>query len=379
MRILRKRALPRLHFAASESDADMLYATGFFAPDAFWYLEHKGKKFIFLNELEIDRARKVVSEVEVLSFSEIEKTHRAGRKRFGGSAFSMGKYLKRLGLNSVEVPPSFPLGVAAELARCGVLCRPTKGAFFPEREIKAEREIQNLAEAQRAAQAAMWRAREILRECKRGRGGVLCWGGKKLDSTRLRGELQTSLARHGASCQRLIVAGGNEACDPHEIGSGPLRADEMIIVDIFPRMSSTGYWGDITRTFCVGQPRTELAALHAAVLEAQKLALGKIRDGCDGNKLQESVKQEFFRKGYITGVQDGRNVGFFHGLGHGIGLDIHESPRFSDGILRTGQTVTVEPGLYYPGLGGVRIEDLVVVTECGCKNLTSFPKDWRVK
>jgi Xaa-Pro aminopeptidase len=150
-------------------------------------------------------------------------------------------------------------------------------------------------------------------------------------------------------------------------------------VDIFPRMSKSGYWGDITRTFCVGEPRTELAVLHATVLSAQKRALAEIREGCDGKQLQDSVREEFCAKGYVTGVQDGRHVGFFHGLGHGVGLEIHESPRISAGKLRAGHVVTVEPGLYFPGLGGVRIEDLVVVTEKGCKNLTKFPKDWRVK
>ncbi len=368
----------RLHYAASNEDADMLYATGFFAPDPFWFLEHRGKKMVFLHDLEVDRGRHQLCGIEVVAWSELEQ-NLGSRKRNGCAVQIMARYLRKLGIRSVEVPARFPLGIAKKLAACGVVCKVKDGAFFPERERKSETEIRYIAQAQRVAQVAMARAKEILGECKWRKDKVLRWRGRVLDSGRLRAELQAVLAQQGAHCERLIVAGGEEACDPHEIGSKELYAEQMIVVDIFPRILSTGYWGDLTRTFCVGEPRAELAAVHAAVLAAQKKALAQICEGCQGKALQEEIRAFFSARGYITGVQDGRNVGFFHGLGHGVGLEIHEAPRFSDGKLRAGHVITVEPGLYYPGLGGVRIEDLVVVTQEGYRNLTSFPKDWRIQ
>ena len=173
-----------------------------------------------------------------------------------------------------------------------------------------------------------------------------------------------------------IVAGGNQGCDPHESGHGPLRAGQPIILDIFPRDNSTGYWGDITRTVVRGRASEAVKRLYAVVFRAQELAFRELRDGVNGREIHEGILRLFRENGFATSRRDGRMQGFFHGTGHGLGLEIHEPPRVSavDAKLRAGHVVTVEPGLYYWGVGGVRLEDVAVIQARGARNLTRFPK-----
>ena len=182
------------------------------------------------------------------------------------------------------------------------------------------------------------------------------------------------------TANHTIVACGDQACDPHNEGSGPLSAGKPIIIDIFPHSNRTGYFADITRTVVKGTPTVEMRDLYNTVLEAQQRALSYIKAGVNGKEVHQQVTDLFEQKNYQTGEIDGRMQGFFHGTGHGVGLEIHEPPRIgkTDNTLIAGHIVTVEPGLYYPGKGAVRIEDLVVVTEDGCKNLTTYPKVFEV-
>jgi Xaa-Pro aminopeptidase len=174
-----------------------------------------------------------------------------------------------------------------------------------------------------------------------------------------------------------IVAGGRQACDPHERGHGPLRAHEPIVIDIFPRSQKTGYFGDITRTVVRGHASDAVRKLYDTVLEGQKIAFEKIHVKVKTVDVHKAVQKFFVQQGYKTGRCNGRMEGFFHGTGHGLGLEIHEAPRVnasSTEILRPGHVITVEPGLYYPGIGGVRLEDVALVTANGAKNLTRFEK-----
>ena len=192
--------------------------------------------------------------------------------------------------------------------------------------------------------------------------------------------------RHGCAADAgTIVAGGVQATDPHEEGHGPLRSGEAIILDIFPVDKASRYYADMTRTVIKGEPNEELQKMYDAVLESQEAALGMIRAGVNGKDIHQKVSDVLHERGYKTLVHDQEEgtplrTGFFHGTGHGVGLEIHEAPRISlsDDELRLGDVVTVEPGLYDPQVGGVRIEDLVVVTEDGCRNLTDFPKEFRI-
>ena len=189
--------------------------------------------------------------------------------------------------------------------------------------------------------------------------------------------IDTVLLKLGFVSTHTIVAGGTQGCDPHNEGHGPLPAHRPIILDVFPRSQKDGYWGDITRTVVRGRAGEKIQALYRAVAEGQALALKQARPGASGRRIHQSVRDYFDSKGFPTGLHRGRMQGFFHGTGHGVGLEIHEPPHIgsrTESILRAGQVVTIEPGLYYPRVGGVRIEDLILITPRGYRNLTRFPK-----
>ncbi|MGB3632737.1 MAG: M24 family metallopeptidase, partial [Rubrobacteraceae bacterium] len=199
-------------------------------------------------------------------------------------------------------------------------------------------------------------------------------------------EIEIELLKHGCAADAgTITAGGSQSADPHEQGHGPLRSGEPIILDIFPVSKESRYYADMTRTVVKGEPSEEVQEMYDAVLESQEAALGMIRAGVSGKDVHRKVSDILHERGYKTTVHDqekGQTLteGFFHGTGHGVGLEIHEGPRLgtTDEKLKVGDVVTVEPGLYKHGVGGIRIEDLVVVTEDGCRNLTDSPKTFRV-
>jgi len=213
------------------------------------------------------------------------------------------------------------------------------------------------------------------------KNGRLLHRGEALTSERLKIAIETACLEAGAISLDTIAAGGDQACDPHERGHGPLRANELIIVDVFPRVNDTGYHGDMTRTFLKGRASEAQRALVAAVREAQLAAMAKIRAGVNGHVAHQAVCDIFARRGYETKHTDKGSVGFFHGTGHGLGLAVHEPPRVStvDYRLKKGSVVTVEPGLYYPGLGGCRIEDVVQVTSARPKMLSECHYNWEIK
>ena len=272
------------------------------------------------------------------------------------------------------MPANFPLGFANEIKRNGIALETSNGLFWPAREKKTAEEIRLLERALRMTETGMKRGMEILKASKPGTGKKLKWSGKTLTSEILRAEIDSEILRAGGVPTNTIVAGGDQACDPHERGFGPLRADSLIILDIFPRAAKTGYFGDLTRTVVRGRASDAQRKLWETVKAGQELALKRIKAGVDGMTIHQAIQDFFRERGFATGVRQGKQVGFFHGTGHGLGLEIHEYPRLQKVVLKDRQVLTVEPGLYYPGLGGVRHEDVVVVTKTGCKILSRFPK-----
>jgi Xaa-Pro aminopeptidase len=219
---------------------------------------------------------------------------------------------------------------------------------------------------------------EVLRGSRPDPRKKLRWSGKPLTSEILRAEIDSAILRAGGNAHGTIVAGGDQACDPHERGSGPLSANSLIILDVFPRNAATGYYGDLTRTVVRGRASEAQRKLWDTVKAGQTLALRQIKAGADGAAIHKGIQDLFVKRGYPTEMRKGRRVGFFHGTGHGLGLEIHEYPRLQKVRLQAGEVVTVEPGLYYPGLGGVRIEDVVAVTKTGHKMLSRFPKQLEI-
>ena len=364
----------RLIVATSEIDSDILYATRFFAPDPFIYLEKNGKRTLVLSDLEIDRARKVATADEFVQFSKLERELQNGSKAAPSYEKVLAHFLKKRGVKNATVPANFPLGYARELSRARINVRPAEGLFWPERASKTDEELRMMRHASRITEAGLARAVEVLKGSRPAAGKKLRWSRQTLTSELLRAEIDSAVLRAGGTPSGTIVAGGDQACDPHERGSGPLRANSLIIIDIFPRDAKTGYYGDLTRTFLRGRASEAQRRLWETVRDGQAFALRRIKAGVDGMTIHRGIEDLFAGRGYKTGVKKGRRVGFFHGTGHGLGLDIHEYPRLQKVVLKARQVVTVEPGLYYPGLGGVRIEDVVVVTKTGHKMLSSFPK-----
>ena len=379
----------RMIVSESEHSADMLYATGFRAPDSFVWLEAGGRTSVLLSDLEIDRGRREARVDEVVSASEIGKSllkNRAGKK--SGTKPSptevIAAFLKKRGGSRPLVPADFPLGLARELEVHGVRVTPAEGMFQPEREIKSPSEVLLLGKALRITEAGMARALEVLRSASVGPGNVLLWGGGKLTAERLRTEIEAAILRAGGiPGGNTIVACGEQACDPHERGHGPLRAGKLLILDIFPR-ATNGYFGDMTRTVVRGRATPEQRRLWETCLKGQELALRALRPGAVGGEIHEAVTDFFREEGYPTrrvggkGGKSPRWSGFVHGTGHGLGMDLHESPRFGAATLRAGNVFTIEPGLYIPGLGGVRHEDVALITPRGHRLLSRFPKPFEI-
>ena len=367
--------LPRIIFASSEQSADMLYATKLAVPDAFLFLLQNGKKTILLSDLEIDRGRKQARVDEVVALSSIEGDLEKRLKSKPPIEKTIAHFLRKRRIRRAAVPYSFPIGLATELAKEGVLVVPVAGLFWSEREFKTSEELKLIQLAIRITELGLARGIEVLRAAEISSGKKLIWAGKPLTSERLRAEIETVILHAGGLPANTIVAGGDQACDPHDRGSGPLKANSMIILDVFPKHKESGYYGDLSRTVVKGQASEAQRKLWYTVLEAQKFSLQKIRAGGSGGELQKAVSELFQERGYPAEIRNGRWVGFFHGLGHAFGLDIHEQPRIAKAEFKPGQVLTVEPGLYIPGVGGARIEDDGVVTENGFKVLSRFPKE----
>jgi len=373
-----KPELVRLIVAPSDTDADMLYATRIFIGDPFIFLQQKGKRILVLSDLEIDRAKKNAKADEFVMFNQLEREVQGKAKKAPPYEKVLAHFLTKRGVKRALVPANFPLGFANEIKRNGIALETSNGLFWPAREKKTAEEIRLLERALRMTETGMKRGMEILKASKPGAGKKLKWSGKTLTSEILRAEIDSAILRAGGVPTNTIVAGGDQACDPHERGFGPLRADSLIILDIFPRDGKTGYWGDMTRTVVRGRASQQQRKLWETVKAGQALALKRIKAGVDGMSIHQAITELFERRGFPTEVRNGRRVGFFHGTGHGLGLEIHEYPRLQKVVLKAGQCLTVEPGLYYPGIGGARIEDVVIVEKDGCRILSKFPKQLEI-
>jgi Xaa-Pro aminopeptidase len=373
-----KPELARLIVAPSDTDADMLYATRIFIGDPFIFLQQKGKRILVLSDLEIDRAKKNAKADEFVMFNQLEREVQGKAKKAPPYEKVLAHFLTKRGVKRALVPANFPLSFANEIKRNGIALETSNGLFWPAREKKTAEEIRLLERALRMTETGMKRGMEILKTSKLGTGKKLKWSGKTLTSEILRAEIDSAILRAGGVPTNTIVAGGDQACDPHERGFGPLRANSLIILDIFPRDGKTGYWGDMTRTVVRGRASEQQRKLWEAVKAGQTLALKRIKAGVDGMSIHQAITELFERRGFPTEVRNGRRVGFFHGTGHGLGLEIHEYPRLQKVVLKAGQCLTVEPGLYYPGIGGARIEDVVIVEKDGCRILSKFPKQLEI-
>jgi Xaa-Pro aminopeptidase len=370
-----------LLYAATEHSADTLYFGGVDVPDAFVAMGIRGRKLAVVSALEFGRVKRTGDFDSVLSLeSYIEKARAAWPRRKPGAAEVIAILSREQKAGTLTVPGDFAAGLYKDLRDMGVKLDISEGALFPEREIKTRAEAEALREGNACSAAGIGAAERVLRACKV-KGSRLIYQGSVLTSERLKIAIEIACLERGSVSSNTIAAGGDQACDPHNRGSGPLRANELIIVDVFPRVAATGFHGDMTRTFLRGRANEAQKAIVAGVRAAQLKALSLIRTGVNGKDVHRAVMETFVARGFETKKTARGHIGFFHGTGHGLGLEVHEPPRMGnvDYVLKAGSVVTVEPGLYYPGVGACRIEDVVQVTSKAPLMLSRYPYEWELR
>lgn len=367
-------------YADSERNSDQLYLSNFWAPDPFLSLKIGRRKIGVLSDLEYGRARSESSFTDILSLTEVRHSTSEwlGKKRVC-VADQIAWLVHVYAIDRLRLPGDFPARLVEDFRQRGLAYKVEREPFFPARQIKSDAEVEKIREGNRCSAAGHREARRLIGSSTI-KVGKLYFGNRPLTSERVRQAIEVACLKAGGISAMTIVAGGDQACDPHCRGSGPLRANELIVVDIFPRMSSHGYFGDMTRTYLKGRASDAQRQLVKTVRSAQKLSLSQIRAGINGRTIHRSITKFFTAEGFETSTLNGVPQGFVHGTGHSLGLDIHELPRIStvNSRLREGHVVTVEPGLYYLGLGGCRIEDVVLVTKSGYQMLSEAPYQWEL-
>jgi Xaa-Pro aminopeptidase len=371
-----------LLYADTVRSADALYFGGVEVVDPFIALSVRGRRYGVASALEFGRVRSTSGFDAVLPLEAcLERARRAWPGQKAGPALVIRLLARELRAGTFTIPEDFPTNLYIELRHLGVRMAVSDGPLFPSREIKTPAEAAAIREGNRCSAAGIAAAEKLLRAC-RIRGRRLLHRGRVLTSEALKVAIEIACIEAGSVSSSTIAAGGDQACDPHNRGSGPLRAHELIIVDVFPRVSSSGFHGDMTRTFLRGRASEAQGAIVAAVRAAQRAALATIRAGVLGTEVHRRVSETLRGRGFETKLTARGSVGFFHGTGHGLGLEVHEPPRMnsvSDYPLKKGSVVTVEPGLYYPGLGACRIEDVVQVTDGAPLMLSRYPYAWELR
>ncbi|MEF8881839.1 MAG: Xaa-Pro peptidase family protein [Halapricum sp.] len=362
---------------ADSTDADQYYLSGFDAPDPFLTLYDGSIRLLFARSLEFGRAKRESRAETVERFTDYGyDDYLEEHDRTGAAHQSRAAFLKEHDIGSVAVPSRFPLSTADGLREQGVEVLVDDDETVTEiRAAKTDEEIDHVRAAQRANEAAMEAAEDLLARAEID-GDRLLVDGEPLTSERVKETIEVTLLRHGCALDETIVACGQDAADPHDRGSGPLKPDESIIVDIFPQDKATKYHGDMTRTFCVGEPDEQIREWYDLTEQAYQAALDAVEPGVTGEDVHNAACDVYEGAGLPTLRSDpSAETGFIHSTGHGVGLDVHELPSVAPGgeQLEPGHVITIEPGLYDPDVGGVRIEDLVVVTEDGYENLTDYP------
>ena len=379
-------------FGAPHFSSDILWKTGFRAPDPFFLVETAGKVYVLVSALEIGRAHKEAR----------------GARAVLADAHGLVGFLKTRGIKKVMIPHGFPHGIARELGRT-FRTDVHEGVVFAARIRKSKTEIVEITRVQRAAEAALAEAMKFLSNATIRSGRIYpvrnpddktktiasLYASKKevsngvyfkkrvVASEDVRRIMEDVLWQEGCMASGTIVACGMQASDPHCIGRGMLEAHKPIVIDVFPVSRDSHYYADMSRTIFKGEPAFGYAHMYEAVRSAQEAAIGMVRAGADGAAIHAAAAEHLESLGYQTYMRHARPEGFIHGLGHGVGIDIHEAPRLSarGDILEEGNVVTIEPGLYYTrarkGIpaGGIRIEDMAVVRKNGCEMITRFPKD----
>jgi Xaa-Pro aminopeptidase len=359
-------------YAASSQDANLYYLTNFLAEDPFLFLRSGEQSTLVVSSMERARAVRSAAADCIRSREELQtdSLEMVGDRT---TFITVASILKEYEIQRLAVNADFPLGLADELRNVGYQVEPIAGLIETLRSVKTARELSLMAAVQRAGERALASALTVLTHSKVV-DETLRYEGRTLTSERLKSIIGCSLIKDGCTSNGVIASSGDDAALPHLTGSGPVKANSSIVFDIFPQSVTSRYHADMSRTVLRGDASQELSEMYAAVQEAQDLAFKMLRPGISGAEVHFAVADYFEQNGLHTDLDSGE--GFIHSVGHGLGLDVHELPFLSKrgGLLEKGSVVTIEPGLYYPGIGGVRLEDAAVITHNGNRTISHFPK-----
>jgi len=370
-----------LIYADSLRSPEMRHEVPISIGDPFLYVEHDGARHLVISALEAPRLGELGFEIHSYEEFGADELRRSGMSLLEIEDEISTRAVAALGVREAVVPGTFPLLLADKLRARGVDLVPDQTFFVERRRVKSEAELAGIRRAQAAAEAGMTAARDLLRRAEQNGKGLQV-DGEPLTSERIKSAIAQAFLASGASSGDFIVSHGSQSAIGHHMGSGQIEAGEPVVIDLWPRDNVSACCADMTRTFVVGDVPDELAEWHRLCKEALERAQRDLRPGVTGKSVYDGSCEIFEGAGYPTQrtKREGRPLeeGFFHSLGHGVGLDVHELPVL--GIvgheeLRPGEVFAVEPGLYRPGFGGCRLEDLMIVTEDGAETLTSFPYD----
>ena len=357
---------------AGQQDPIFLHGTGFAVERGLYVRFKEGDDVLFASPLEVDRARAQSKVARVVE----------DRDAYVHDTWAQlaARTLSERGITSARVAPNLPAAYLEDLRAQGLDVAVDRSLFVAERRRKSADQAAAIQAAQSAAESAVVEVVRALAQAEV-RDGILWSDGSPLTTERLYARAQLTLGELGFTCPDMIIAGAPGSAIPHERGSGPIKADAPVIIDIFPTSRTTHLSGDLTRTVVVGEISEEVRKMHAAVLQALDAGIESIAAGVPGQDPHHTVCQVLVDRGYGTttkGFEGPEGVARMnHSSGHGVGLEIHEPPQLKDTVttpLEEGEVVTVEPGLYLLGLGGVRVEDTGIVTKGGFKNFTTLTR-----
>jgi Xaa-Pro aminopeptidase len=358
----------------STTNSDLLYRVGVVIPDPFIYFQIDDTEAVIVRSLEYSRVKKFSKKnIQVFLPEEIVDSPDLALNNKN----ILKGLLKKYNVSCMKVPELFPVVYADSIRDVGVNVEIVEGSFFPEREVKNELELASIREAVKVVELCMLHAENIIKESSVDDDNILKWNGNILTSEILHKEINLQAVKYDAVALDTIVASGVDSSQPHNVGAGPIKSGTPIVVDIFPRMNKTGYWGDMTRTFVKGKAPDIVKRAYEAVKEAKSRSKEMIKVGEKPATVHNLALEILNNAGFPTGKKDGEFYGFFHSLGHGVGLDIHESPLVGARTLKPfakNSVITVEPGVYYKEWGGIRLEDMVIVKENGVECITDYPE-----
>jgi Xaa-Pro aminopeptidase len=370
-----------LILADSIRSPEMRHEVPVVVPDPFLYLETNGERHVVITPYEVERVQGQNGlqphPVEEFGWDQLVA------KGMAMEEVELGTFVRavnELGIEAAVVPPTFPVAFADRLRAEGVELTPDREVFVQRRRVKTEAELAGIRRAQRGAEAAMDAARELLRRAER-KDDFVVVDGEPLTCDRMKVAIQQVFTDRELFSDDFIASHGAQTAVGHELGSGPIAPNEPILLDLWPRDRRSACYADMTRTFVFGDPPAELVEYHRLVREALQRALDAVKPGVAGRDVYVLVCELFHEAGYPTGLHKAEGEvlkdGFFHGLGHGVGLEVHEQPWLSryPSELVEGDVVTLEPGLYRSGFGGCRLEDLALVTKDGAELLTDYRYD----